>query len=103
MEFHQLRLMTIEQLREVAEGVEGLTGYTQMRKHELLRHICEHLHIPMHEHRDVVGVEKGPIRKRIKELKIQRDAALEARDRGELKRVRREIHRMKRRIRRATV
>jgi hypothetical protein len=103
MDFHQLRLMTIEQLREVADGIEDLTGYTQMRKHQLLEQVCQHLNIPMHEHHDVVGIDKGAIKRQIQELKHQRDAALEAHDHDGLKRVRRQIHRLKRRIRRATV
>ena len=56
MDFHQLRVMTIEQLREVAEGVEGLTGYTQMRKHAArahLRHLTSRC-----THHDVVGIDK---------------------------------------------
>jgi hypothetical protein len=103
MDFHELRVMTIGQLREVAEGVEGLTGYTQMRKNQLLEHICQHLNIPMHEHHDVVGVDKSSIKRQIRELKQQRDAALEAHDHEELRRVRRHIHRLKRQIRRATL
>lgn len=103
MDFHELRVMTIGQLREVAEGIEGLTGYTQMRKNQLLEHICQHLNIQMHEHHDVVGVDKRGIKRQIRELKQQRDAALEAHDHQELKRVRRHIHRLKRQIRRATV
>ena len=103
MDFHQLRSMTIEQLREVAESVEGLTGFTQMRKQQLLEQVCQHLKIPMHEHHDVVGIDKGAIKRQIRELKHQRDAALEAHDHDELRRVRRHIHRLKRRIRRATV
>jgi hypothetical protein len=103
MDFHQLRLMTIEQLREVADGIEGLTGYTQMRKHQLLEQVCKHLDIQMHEHHDVVGVDKGAIKRQIQELKQQREAALEAHDHDGLKRVRRQIHRLKRQIRRATV
>jgi hypothetical protein len=103
MDFHELKVMTIGQLREVAEGIEGLTGYTQMRKQQLLAHICQHLNIQMHEHHDVVGVDKGTIKRQIQELKHQRDAALEAHDRSELRRVRRHIHRLKRQIRRATV
>jgi hypothetical protein len=95
--------MTIEQLREVAEGVEGLTGFTQMRKQQLLEQVCQHLKIPMHEHHQVVGIDKGAIKRQIRELKHQRDAALEAHDHDELRRVRRHIHRLKRRIRRATV
>jgi hypothetical protein len=103
MDFHELRVMTIGQLREVAEGIEGLTGYTQMRKQQLLEQICRHLDIQMHEHHDVVGVNKGAIKRQIRELKQQRDAAIDAHDHDELKRVRRHIHRLKRQIRRATV
>ena len=103
MDFHELNVMTVGQLREVAESIEGLTGYTQMRKQQLLEQICRHLDIEMHEHHDVVGVNKGAIKREIRELKQQRDAALEAHDRDELRRVRRHIHRLKRQIRRATV
>ena len=103
MDFHQLRLMTIEQLREVADGIEGLTGYTQMRKQQLLEQVCQHLKIQMHEHHDVAGIDKGAIKRQIRELKQQRDAALEAHDHDELRRVRRHIHRLKRQIRRATI
>jgi hypothetical protein len=103
MDFHELKVMTIAQLREVAEGIEGLTGHTQMRKQQLLELICGQLNIQMHEHHDVVGINKGVIKKQIRELKHQRDAALEAHDHEELRRVRRHIHRLKRQIRRATV
>jgi hypothetical protein len=103
MDFHELRVMTIGQLREVAESLEGLTGYTQMRKQQLLEHICNHLNIAMHDHHAVVGIDKAGIKRRIKELKVQRDSALEAHDKVELRRVRRHIHRLKRQIRRATV
>jgi hypothetical protein len=99
MDFHELRVMTIAQLREVAEGVEGLTGYTQMRNNELLAHICRHLNIPMHDQHEVVRIDKSTIKRQIRELKHQRDAAIAAHDRGELERVRRHIHRLKRRIR----
>jgi hypothetical protein len=103
MDFHELKTLTIAQLRERAEGIEGLTGYTQMRKSQLLELICKHLNIQMHEHHDVVGVNKGAIKRQIRELKHQRDAALEAHDEEQLRRVRRHIHKLKRRIRRATV
>jgi hypothetical protein len=103
MDFHELNGMTVAQLREVAEGIEGLTGYTQMRKPQLLELICKHQNIVMHQHHDVVGIDKRGIKRRIRELKDQRDAALEARDHQELKRVRRHIHKLKRQIRRATL
>jgi hypothetical protein len=74
-----------------------------MRKAQLLEHICKHLNIQMQEHHDVVGIDKGTIKRQIRELKQQRNAALEAHDHQELKRVRRHIHKLKRRIRRAIV
>ena len=64
MDYHELRAMTIAQLREVAAGVEGLTGYTQMRKEQLLETVCEHLGIPLHEHHEVVGINKAAIKNR---------------------------------------
>jgi len=39
----------------------------------------------MHEHHDVVGIDKASIKSRIKELKKKRDAALTAHDRTQLK------------------
>jgi hypothetical protein len=103
MDFHELKVLTVTQLREVAEGIEGLTGYTQMRKPQLLEVICKHLNIQMHDHHDIVGIDTGTIKRQIRELKQQRDAALEAHDHQELRRVRRHIHKLKRQIRRAAV
>ncbi len=103
MDFHELNEMTITQLREVAADVEGLTGYTQMRKAQLLEAVCQHLNIPLHEHHDVVGLDKSGIKQRIRALKLQRDEALSKHDSTELKQVRRRIHRLKRQLRRPTV
>ena len=103
MDFHELRLKTIDELREIAGGIEGLGGYTQMRKQDLLTQICQHLNIPMHDQHNVRGIDKVAVKRQIRQLKGQRDAALEAHDHDELKRVRRQIHRLKRQIRRAIV
>jgi hypothetical protein len=103
MDFHELNEMTIAQLRVVAADIEGLTGHSQMRKAQLLEAVCEHLNIPLHEHHEVVGLNKGGIKQQIRALKVQRDEALSKQDRTELKQVRRRIHRLKRQLRRATV
>ncbi len=103
MDYHELSAMTIAELREVAGGVEGLTGYTQMRKDKLLESVCEHLGIPLHEHHEVLGIDKAAIKKQIRALKVERGQALEKRDRAGLKQVRRQIHKLKRALRRATV
>ncbi len=57
----------------------------------------------MAEHHGVVGVDKGALKAQIRELKAKRDAALEAHDPTALKRIRRKIHRLKHKIRAATV
>ena len=103
MEYRELKGMTVAQLREVAAGIEGFAGYTQMRKDNLLKNICKQLKIDPHAHHEVVGLDKASMKKQIQALKGKRDAVLEARDATQLKRVRRRIHRLKRRIRRATV
>jgi len=103
LSYEQLKGMTVAQLRELAGGLEGLTGYTQMPKQRLIEHICEHEGIDMHAHHEVVGVNKRNIKRRIATLKVERDKALETHDSVALKRVRRQIHHLKRRIHRATV
>jgi hypothetical protein len=88
----------------MAKGIEheAVQGYTQMNKDHLLIAISKALGI-QHEHHDVVGVDKSAIKARIRELKKQRDDALAAHDRAQLKTVRRTIHRLKRQIHKATV
>jgi len=65
--------------------------------------ICRALNIDMHEHHDVVGIDKTVIKSRIKELKQKRDAAVAAHDHAQLKQTRRSIHRLKRQIHKATI
>lgn len=102
--FEQLKHKTVVELREISKGIdhEAVKGYTQMNKEYLLRAISEALGI-QHEHHDVVGVDKASIKSRIKELKKKREEALAAHDHGQLKTVRRTIHRLKRQIHKATV
>ncbi len=103
--FEELEKKKVADLREIAEGIEHdlLHGYTTMHKDQLLKALCTALGIEGHEHHDVVGIDKRAIKLQIRELKAKRDAALEAHDSVELKRVRRKIHRLKRRVRAATV
>jgi hypothetical protein len=102
--YEELKHKTLADLREIAKGIEhdAVQGYTQMNKEHLLRAISKALGI-QHEHHDVVGIDKSAIKSRIRELKTQREAAIAAHDRAQLKVVRRTIHRLKRRIHKATV
>lgn len=102
--YEELKHKTVADLREIAKGIdhEAVQGYTQMNKEHLLGALAKALGL-QHEHHDVVGVDKSSIKARIRELKTQRAAALDAHDRAQLKVVRRTIHRLKRRIHKATV
>ena len=102
--FEQLRHKTLAELRDMAKGSEheAVQGYTQMNKEHLIGALAKALGI-QHEHHSVVGIDKSSIKARIRELKTQREAAIAAHDRAQLKTVRRTIHRLKRQIHKATV
>ena len=102
--FEQLKHKTVAELRDLAKGIDhdAVHGYTQMNKDHLLIAISKALGI-QHEHHAVVGVDKASIKSRLKELKKKRDDALTAHDSKELKMLRRTMHRLKRRIHKATV
>ena len=102
--YEQLKHMTLAQLRDIAKDTdhEAVQGYTQLNKDHLIIALAKALGI-QHEHHNVVGIDKSSIKARIRELKTQRAAALEAHDHAQLKVVRRTIHRLKRQIHKATV
>jgi hypothetical protein len=102
--YEQLKHKTVAELRDIAKGIEhdAVQGYTQLNKEHLIVAIARALGI-QHEHHEVVGVDKGAIKAQIKELKKKREEALKAHDHIQLKVVRRTIHRLKRRIHKATV
>jgi len=92
--FHELKLKTVAELRDIAKGIEheAVQGFTQLNKEHLLVAICKALNIPTHEHHDVVGLDKSGIKARIRALKQQRNEALKGHDSAKLKAVRRHIH-----------
>jgi hypothetical protein len=101
--FHDLKIKTIAELRDMAKAVEdqeAVKGYSQMNKEHLLPALAKALGIPVHEHHDVVGIDKSALKAKIRELKTTREAALAAHDHDKLKSVRRQIHRINREIRR---
>ena len=102
---HELKHKTLAELRDIAKDIQhdAVQGYTQLNKEHLVVAICNALNIHVHEHHDVVGIDKASIKLRIKALKTKRDDALSAHDHAALKKVRRGIHRLKRQIHKATV
>jgi hypothetical protein len=103
--YDELKHKTVAELREIASGIEheALHGYTQLNKEHLLHALAAALGLDTHVHHEVVGINKTDIKSKIKALKQQRDEAIGAHDRERLKRVRRQIHRLKREIHKATV
>ena len=101
----ELKKKKVADLREIAKDIdhEVLHGYTTMHKNDLLMALCTALKVEAHEHHDVVGINKRAIKAEIRQLKTQRDGLLQARDRTELKKIRRKMHHLKRRIREATI
>ena len=102
---NELRHKTLAELRDIAKDIQhdAVQGYTQLNKDHLVVAICKALGIEMHEHHDVVGIDKAAIKSRIKALKTKRNDAITAHDRAALKKARRGIHRLKRQIHKATV
>ena len=102
--YEELKHKTLAELRDIAKDNqhEAVQGYTQMNKEHLVGALAKALGI-QHTHHDVVGIDKSTIKARIRELKTQRAAAINAHDHAQLKVVRRTIHRLKRQIHKATV
>ena len=98
---HQLKQKTVVELRNIAKDTphEAVQGYTQLNKEHLIVALCTALHIPMHEHHDVVGIDKAGLKAKMRALKKERDAAIETHESGKLKAVRRQIHHLNRQIR----
>ncbi len=100
--YHELKAKTIQELREIAKDVhhDAVQGFSQMNKDHLLPALCKALGIPVHEHAEVVGIDKPAIKAKMRELKKKRGDALASKDSGALKAVRRQIHSLNRDIRR---
>jgi hypothetical protein len=103
--FHELKGKSVAELRTIAAGVQhdAVQGFTQMNKEHLLAALCQALSIDVHEHHEVVGIDKAALKVSMRALKAGRDEALAAHDRVRLKEVRRQMHHLKRKIHRATV
>jgi hypothetical protein len=89
---NELKHKTLAELREIAKDIEHLVVA-----------LCQALGIDMHEHHVVVGIDKASIKAQLKAMKKKRDEALAAHDHAQLKVARRTMHRLKRRIHKATV
>ncbi|HNW60059.1 MAG TPA: hypothetical protein PKI62_10320 [bacterium] len=100
--YEELRSKTITDLREIAKGLdhEAVQGYTQLNKEHLLIAVCKALGVEMHAHHQhhEAAEALARMKKEVKSLKKERDAALTAHDRTALKRTRTKMRRLKKRI-----
>ncbi|MDZ7271425.1 MAG: Rho termination factor N-terminal domain-containing protein [candidate division KSB1 bacterium] len=103
--YSELKHKTVAELREIAKTLEheAVQGYTQMNKEHLLVALCKALNIDMHEHRVAAIPEKTTLKMKIRALKRQRDAAIQAHDHEALRRIRKQIKRLKNRLRQAVM
>lgn len=103
--FKELKHMTVAQLREIAAGIEdeAVKGYTQFNKEHLLEAICKALHIEMHEHHEIVGLDKSKIKAQIRQLKKERDQAIESKDYPKLISARKQIKKLKKELRKSII
>ena len=103
--YEDLKEKTVAELREIASGMEheAVQGYTQLNKEHLLEALCKALNLDMHKHHEVVGVDKTPIKAQIKLWKTRRDEALTAHKKVEFKTALRMVHKLKRKLHKATV
>ena len=101
MDYHDLQKTRVNDLREMMkEKMPDVQGVIGLKKDQLVEMLAEHLGIEKpHKHVEK-GLGKRKIKAHIRELKVKRQAALEAHDHAELKKYRRLIHREKRKLRR---
>jgi hypothetical protein len=93
--------MTAKELREMALGMEGIVGVHAMNKSELVAAIKEAKGIKDEKKRDKSGDVRS-IKKKIRELRSQKETMREAGEKDKLQLLRRRISRLKKKTRRAT-
>lgn len=102
--YEELHKMTVTQLRVIADGIEdeSLEGHSTMHKEQLLPILCKALSVEI-PHHHVVSSDKGELKAKIHALKRDRTAAIEKKDYKKLEAIRDEIHKLKRKLRKAMV
>ena len=101
MDWHELHKMRVIDLRELAkEKIPEITGVTSMKKDDLCEHLAQAMGIEK-PHLVVTGLDKTAVKSRIRELRVVREEAKASGDRKALVTTRKEIHRLKRTLRKA--
>ena len=93
--------MTAKELREMALGIDGIVGVHAMNKSELISAIKEARGIEDEKKSDK-SVDVRSIKKKIRELRSQKETMREAGEKGKVQMLRKRISRLKKKTRRAT-
>ena len=92
--------MTAKELREMALGMEGIVGVHAMNKSELVAAIKEAKGIADEKKRDKSGDVRS-IKKKIRELRSEKETLREAGEKDKVQMLRKRISRLKKKTRRA--
>lgn len=95
-----LEKMTTTDLREIAKGLEGISGVHGMKKDELIEALRKSKGIVV-ETVKKASTSIRTLKKQIRSMKAKRSAAIEAKDRKLATICRRKISRLKKKTRRA--
>ena len=94
--------MTAKELREVALGLEGIVGVHAMNKSELLAAVKKAKGV-VDEKKRQTSVDVRTIKRKIRELRSQKESMKEAGDKKRMKIIRRRINRLKKKTRRVAL
>lgn len=100
--YEELKHKTVADLRAIAKELdhEAVKGYSQLNKEHLLPGLCKALGIDAHEHHHVTGgFDKSAVKVKMRSLKREKEAAVEAGDHARARTLRRRIHRLNHQIR----
>ena len=99
--YHDLKVKTVAELRDLAKDLkhDAVQGYSQMNKDRLLPALCRALNIDMREPHVAIGLDTAAVKAKMRELKHQRQDALDTHDHPSLKNIRRQLHALNRQIR----
>ena len=104
--YEELHKKTVAELRDIAKDLdhEAVQGYTQLNKEHLLPAICTALDIKIdkHHHHEAAGIDKKKVKDVLKELRAEKQKALDAGAHAQLKAIRRRYHNVYHKIRAAT-
>jgi hypothetical protein len=101
MDYQEIKKMTAVKLREeIASRFPEEKGVSGMKKEQLVDLLADRLGIEKHAHGDV-AIDKTAIKQKIRTLKKERDAALQAKDGAKLHEIQHAIHKQKHILRRA--